>query len=59
MDSRFVFLIHGIAHFMATDTELEFIGRFHRSIKAAPEDNTANEKYGGDSEYRIFRAGLF
>ncbi|MNE65915.1 hypothetical protein D3C80_1614370 [compost metagenome] len=39
MHRTHVFLIHVFAHFVAADTKLLGIRRFHTGIKTAPEDN--------------------
>ncbi|ABV11731.1 hypothetical protein CKO_00576 [Citrobacter koseri ATCC BAA-895] len=38
-----VFLIDGVAHFVAADTELFGVGLFHPGVETAPENNAANK----------------
>ncbi|MPN59023.1 hypothetical protein SDC9_206741 [bioreactor metagenome] len=38
-----VFLIHGIAHFVAANAELFGVGLFHPGVKSTPENNPADE----------------
>src|SRR5450759_5408388 len=51
-----VFLVYVIAHFMAANTELQLVRRFHPGIEPAPEDEAGEKGYSGNADQGIFRA---
>ena len=48
MDGLGILLIHGVAHFVARQTEVHRVGVFHEGVEAAPEDDPADRTHDED-----------
>ena len=47
VDGRRILIVYVVLHFMATDTELHFVGGFHGRVESAPEYNACKKEHQG------------